>query len=41
MLLKSILIRKLANGLLNDPQEESVTPSNAAAFGVEQWICPV
>ncbi|KGK42004.1 hypothetical protein LH51_10510 [Nitrincola sp. A-D6] len=34
-------IRKLAKGLLNDPQEVSVTPSNAAAPSVEQWISPV
>jgi ATP-dependent RNA helicase RhlE len=34
-------IRELARGLLNDPVEISVTPRNAAATTVKQWICPV
>ncbi len=34
-------IRKLAKGLVNDPVEISVTPRNAAAPTVEQWIHPV
>lgn len=34
-------IRKLAKGLVNSPVEISVTPRNAAATSVEQWICPV
>ena len=34
-------IRKLAKGLVNNPVEISVTPRNAAAPTVKQWICPV
>ncbi|MEH6814643.1 MAG: DEAD/DEAH box helicase, partial [Motiliproteus sp.] len=34
-------IRKLAKGLVNNPVEISVTPKNAAAKSVEQWLCPV
>lgn len=34
-------IRSLAKGLVNNPVEISVTPRNAAAPTVEQWICPV
>ncbi len=34
-------IRNLAKGLVNDPVEISVTPRNAAAPSVEQWLCPV
>lgn len=34
-------IRSLAKGLVNDPVEISVTPRNAAAPTVDQWICPV
>ncbi|HFE32587.1 MAG TPA: DEAD/DEAH box helicase, partial [Gammaproteobacteria bacterium] len=34
-------IRKLAKGLVQDPLEISVTPRNAAAPTVEQWIHPV
>ncbi len=34
-------IRGLAKGLVNDPVEISVTPRNAAAKSVEQWIYPV
>lgn len=34
-------IRQLAKGLVNDPIEISVTPRNAAATSVEQWVCPV
>lgn len=34
-------IRDLAKGLVNDPVEISVTPRNAAAKSVEQWIYPV
>ena len=34
-------IRKLAKGLVNDPIEISVTPRNATAPTVEQWMCPV
>ncbi|WP_108652624.1 DEAD/DEAH box helicase [Dongshaea marina] len=34
-------IRALAKGLVNDPIEISVTPRNAAATTVEQWIHPV
>ncbi len=34
-------IRNLAKGLVNNPLEISVTPRNAAAPTVEQWICPV
>jgi ATP-dependent RNA helicase RhlE len=34
-------IRKLAKGIVNNPVELSVTPANAAAPTVEQWVCPV
>jgi ATP-dependent RNA helicase RhlE len=34
-------IRQLAKGLLKNPTEVSVTPRNATANTVEQWICPV
>ena len=34
-------IRALAKGLVNDPIEISVTPRNATANTVTQWICPV
>ena len=34
-------IRKLAKGLVNDPVEMSVSPRNAAATTVEQWLAPV
>lgn len=34
-------IRVLAKGLVNDPVEISVTPRNATAPTVEQWISPV
>ncbi|MEO1858157.1 MAG: DEAD/DEAH box helicase [Rubritalea sp.] len=34
-------IRKLAKGLVNNPVEISVTPRNATAATVEQWLCPV
>lgn len=34
-------IRELARGLVNNPIEISVTPRNAAAKTVEQWIHPV
>ena len=34
-------IRKLAKGLIHDPVEISVTPRNAAAKTVEQWVVPV
>lgn len=34
-------IRELAKGLVNQPVEISVTPRNAAANTVKQWICPV
>ncbi len=34
-------IRQLAKGLVNDPVEISVTPRNAAAPSVEQWVYPV
>ena len=34
-------IRELAKGLVNHPVEISVTPRNAAATTVKQWICPV
>lgn len=34
-------IRKLAKGMVNNPVEISVTPRNAAAPTVEQWIHPV
>ena len=34
-------IRALAKGLVNDPVEVSVTPPNATAKTVTQWLCPV
>ncbi|MGI9281907.1 MAG: DEAD/DEAH box helicase [Endozoicomonas sp.] len=34
-------IRNLAKGLVKSPVEISVTPRNATAKTVEQWICPV
>ncbi|GAB3524869.1 DEAD/DEAH box helicase [Photobacterium alginatilyticum] len=34
-------IRELAKGLVNDPVEISVTPRNAAAPSVKQWVHPV
>lgn len=34
-------IRKLAKGLVNDPIEMSVTPRNATATTVQQWLAPV
>ncbi|ABZ78132.1 DEAD/DEAH box helicase domain protein [Shewanella halifaxensis HAW-EB4] len=34
-------IRQLAKGLVNNPVEISVTPRNATANTVKQWICPV
>ena len=34
-------IRHLAKGLVRNPVEISVTPRNAAAPSVKQWICPV
>jgi len=34
-------IRDLAKGLINNPVEISVTPRNAAAKSVEQWMYPV
>ena len=34
-------IRQLAKGLVRNPVEISVTPRNAAATSVTQWICPV
>jgi ATP-dependent RNA helicase RhlE len=34
-------IRKLAKGLVRNPIEISVSPRNAAAPSVEQWVCPV
>ena len=34
-------IRNLANGLVNDPVEISVSPRNTAVESVEQWIYPV
>jgi ATP-dependent RNA helicase RhlE len=34
-------IRQLAKGLVRDPIEISVSPRNAAAATVEQWVCPV
>ncbi|MDF3918574.1 DEAD/DEAH box helicase [Salinicola sp. LHM] len=34
-------IRNLAKGLVNDPVELSVTPRNAAAATVKQWVHPV
>jgi ATP-dependent RNA helicase RhlE len=34
-------IRKLAKTIVNNPVEISVTPRNAAATSVEQWLCPV
>lgn len=37
----STQIRKLAQGLVNNPVEISVTPVNSTATTVKQWICPV
>ncbi|MFT5085134.1 MAG: ATP-dependent RNA helicase RhlE [Lentisphaeria bacterium] len=34
-------IRNLAKGMVNNPVEISVTPRNAAAKTVKQWVCPV
>ncbi|PSW06634.1 DEAD/DEAH box helicase [Photobacterium lipolyticum] len=34
-------IRQLAKGLVNNPVEISVSPRNATAPTVKQWICPV
>jgi ATP-dependent RNA helicase RhlE len=34
-------IRELAKGLVNNPVEISVTPRNATANSVTQWVCPV
>lgn len=34
-------IRELAKGLVNNPVEISVTPRNATANTVTQWVCPV
>ncbi len=34
-------IRSLAKGMINDPVEISVTPRNATAKTVDQWLCPV
>jgi ATP-dependent RNA helicase RhlE len=34
-------IRRLAKGIVSDPVEISVSPSNSTAKSVEQWICPV
>jgi ATP-dependent RNA helicase RhlE len=34
-------IRKLAKGIVHNPQEISVTPRNAAAVSVRQWLAPV
>ncbi len=34
-------IRKLAKGIVHNPQEISVTPRNAAAVSVKQWLAPV
>lgn len=34
-------IRALAKGLVNNPEEISVSPPNTTAEGVKQWICPV
>lgn len=34
-------IRRLAKGMVNNPVEISVTPRNATAPSVEQWLCPV
>ncbi|MGB0203756.1 MAG: DEAD/DEAH box helicase [Neptuniibacter sp.] len=34
-------IRKLAQGLMNNPVEISVTPVNSTATTIKQWICPV
>ena len=33
-------IRKLAKGIVHNPQEISVTPRNAAAVSVRQWLAP-
>lgn len=34
-------IRKLAKGIVRNPVEISVSPPNAAANTVKQWLCPV
>lgn len=34
-------IRKLAQGMINDPVEISVGPRNTATKTVKQWLCPV
>ena len=34
-------IRKLAKGLVHNPEEISVTPPNSTVKAVKQWICPV
>ena len=34
-------IRKLAQGIVNDPVEVSVNPGNSTADTVTQWLCPV
>lgn len=34
-------IRTLAKGIVHNPQEISVTPRNAAAVSVKQWLAPV
>lgn len=34
-------VRALAKGLINNPVEISVSPRNATAKTVKQWICPV
>jgi ATP-dependent RNA helicase RhlE len=37
----SVDIRKLANTLVQNPVEISVSPRNTTAAAVKQWICPV
>jgi ATP-dependent RNA helicase RhlE len=34
-------IRSLAKGLMNNPEEISVSPANTTATSVKQWMCPV
>jgi len=34
-------IRSLAKGLMNNPEEISVSPANTTAASVKQWMCPV
>ncbi len=34
-------IRKLANGLVHNPVEISISPRNPTVKAVEQWLCPV